>query len=57
MLQDYIAQFLHYCQVSNLSVKSIEAFTARLRQFDRHCQTLAAGSKTFTHHLSLQPLD
>ncbi len=44
MLQDYIEQFLHYCQVSNLSVKSIEAFAARLRQFDRYCQTLAAGS-------------
>jgi len=44
MLQDYIEQFLHYCQVSSFPVKSIEAFTARLRQFDRYCQTLAAGS-------------
>ena len=44
MLQDYIEQFLHYCQVSNFSVKSIEAFTARLRQFDRYCQTIAADS-------------
>ena len=44
MLQDYIEQFLHYCQVSNFTAKSIEAFTARLRQFDRYCQTLAAGS-------------
>ncbi len=44
MLQDYIEQFLHYCQVSNFTAKSIEAFTARLRQFDRYCQTLAADS-------------
>ncbi|MCH8956039.1 site-specific integrase, partial [candidate division KSB1 bacterium] len=43
-LQDYIEQFLHYWQVSNFTAKSIEAFTARLRQFDRYCQTLAAGS-------------
>ncbi len=55
MLQDYIEQFLHYCQVSNFTAKSIEAFTARLRQFDRYCQTLAAGSiseLTYQHLLA-----
>ena len=55
MLQDYIEQFLHYCQASNFTAKSIEAFTARLRQFDRYCQTLAAGSiaeLTYQHLLA-----
>ena len=46
MLHNYIEQFLHYCQASNFTAKSIEALTARLRQFDRYCQTLAIDSIT-----------
>jgi len=42
MLHNYIEQFLHYCQVSNFTPKSIEAFRLRLRQFNRYCQTIAA---------------
>ena len=44
MLHNYIEQFLHYCQVSNFSAKSIEALTARLRQFNQYLQTLSLGS-------------
>lgn len=44
MLHNYIEQFLHYCQVSNFPPKSIEALHARLRQFDRYCQTIAIDS-------------
>ncbi len=44
MLHSYIEQFLHYCQVSNFSAKSIEAFTTRLRQFNRHCESLSLTS-------------
>lgn len=40
MLHPYIEQFLHYCQASNFPPKSIEALQARLRQFDRYCQTI-----------------
>ena len=44
MLQNYIEQFSHYCQVSNFPPKSIEAVKARLRQFDQYCQTLTLES-------------
>ena len=55
MLHNYIEQFLHYCQVSNFPPKSIEAFTARLGQFDRYCQAQAVGSianLTYQHLLA-----
>ena len=44
MLRIYIEQFLHYCQVSNFTAKSIEAFRVRLEQFHQYCQTVAVGS-------------
>ena len=44
MLHNYIEQFLDYCQVSNFSARSIEAFTARLGQFQQYCQSLSLVS-------------
>lgn len=41
MLQTYIEQFLHYCQVSNFPPKSLEAFRLRLKHFNQYCQTIA----------------
>ena len=44
MLHNYIEQFLHYCQVSNFTTKSLEALTSRLKEFNRYCQNLSTDS-------------
>ena len=55
MLHTHIEQFLHYCQVSNSSSKSIEALTLRLKQFNQFCQVLSLSSisdVTYQHLLT-----
>ena len=34
MLHRYISQFLEYCQLADFSVRSIQALTARLNEFE-----------------------
>lgn len=44
MLHNYIEQFLHYCQVSNFTAKSLEALTCRLNEFNRYCENLSTDT-------------
>jgi integrase/recombinase XerC len=44
MLHNYIEQFLHYCQATNFTAKSLEALTTRLNEFNRYCQKLSTDS-------------
>ncbi len=44
MLHNYIEQFLHYCQASNFTAKSLEALATRLNEFNRYCQKLSTDS-------------
>jgi len=34
MLHRYISQFLEYCQLADFSVRSIQALSARLNEFE-----------------------
>ena len=44
MLHTYIEQFLHYCQASNFTAKSLEALTTRLNEFNRYCRKLSTDN-------------
>ena len=39
MLHRHIDQFLDYCQLAGFSIRSIQALTARLNEFDTFLQT------------------
>ncbi len=44
MLENYIKQFLNYCQASNFSAKSIDALASRLNEFNQYCQATSLES-------------
>jgi hypothetical protein len=39
MLHRYINQFLEYCQLADFSVRSIQALTARLNEFETYLKS------------------
>jgi site-specific recombinase XerD len=51
MLVSIIADFLHYCKTYNFSVRSIQVFSSRLKEFSKHLQSLHIYSITdITYH-------